>query len=53
MQNSKSTDKLIILTKALKRIPKEKIMKVKEFSLTWETMNSSEQIVVPNIKFTF
>jgi hypothetical protein len=51
MIDSKSTDKLELLVKALTIIPKEVLANVTEFELKWEAVD--RDIVAPYVKIKF
>ena len=55
MTPSKSTDKLQLLIATLPSIPKDVLLKVKTFKLTWENFGSEgrDPLIIPEIKITF
>lgn len=50
---SKSTDKLELITKMVNQMPADKLVKLKTFSVDWQEVGFMNPLIVPNVKLEF
>ena len=48
--NSRSTDKLELITQMINQMPKDKLAKLKTFSIDWEQVGYIDPIYAPKVK---
>ena len=53
MAESRSTDKLKLVTEMIDRMPKDKLAKLKAFTIDWQRVGIIDPIYAPIVKIEF